>query len=210
MNRARYCLAIFFLLLSFIPTIHSQDVSSDKDLFKLIDEARKNLADEKVDVMRAQVGVRRVKIGRRKYRTEPIIGVVGREMAVAIADGEDKIHIVRCIKRDRGLETVTPGVMLNLRRDNGFNSDIAVVTPANGMVLAVKYPLMNDRNRFGTGEAMRPIIYTPFSGEINTAKTVKEGIKVLDEFVEQGIRQAERKRRPVAGISRRKDHQSYP
>jgi len=185
LKRLTYCLAIFFLLFTSVPAIHPQEVSKDKDLFKLIDEARKNLADEKVDVIRAQVGVRRVKIGRRKYKTVPIIDVIGREMAVAIADAEDKIHIVRCIKRERGLETVTPGVVLNLRRDNGFNSDIAVVTPANGMVLAVKYPLLNEHNRFGTGEAMRPILYTPFSGEINTAKTVKEGNKVLDEFVDK-------------------------
>ena len=185
MKRSKYCLAIFFILLASVPAAYAQQVSSDKDIFKLIDEARKNLKDEKVDVMRAQVGVRKVKVGKRKYKTVPIIGVVGREMSVAIADAEDKIHIVRCIKRDRGLETVTPGYTLNLRRDNGFNSDIAVVSPANGMVLAVKYPLMNDHNRFGTGEAMRPIIYTPFSGEINTEKTMKEGVKVLDEFVDK-------------------------
>ena len=159
-----------------------------KELLDLIEDARKSLKDESVDVVRGQVGSRRVRISRRKYTTVPVFGVVAREIAIAIDDGRDRIHVIRGIKRDRGLDVLTPGYQLAVRRDNGFNSDIDVITPADGRVLAVKYPVMNDRNRFGEFLPVIQAVYTPFSPEIMTVDIIKEGIEVQDDLIDKAYR----------------------
>ena len=159
-----------------------------KELLDLIEDARKSLKDESVDVIRGQVGSRRVRISRRKYTTVPVIGVIAREVAIAIDDGRDRIHVIRGIKRDRGLDVLTPGYQLAVRRDNGFNSDIDVITPADGRVLAVKYPVMNDRNRFGEFLPVIQAVYTPFSPEIMTVDIIKEGIEVQDDLIDKAYR----------------------
>lgn len=159
-----------------------------KELLDLIEDARKSLKDESVDVVRGQVGARRVRISRRKYTTVPVFGVVAREMAIAIVDGTDRIHVIRGIKRDRGLDVLTPGYQLAVRRDNGFNSDIDVITPADGKVLAVRYPVMNDRNRFGGLLPVIQAVYTPFSNEIMTPKIIKEGIEVQDKLIDKAYK----------------------
>src|SRR5262245_38026863 len=63
-----------------------------KKLLHLIEDARKSLKDENVDVIRGQVGTRRVKVSRRKYTTVPVMGVVAREMAISIVDRNEKTH----------------------------------------------------------------------------------------------------------------------
>lgn len=164
------------------------DKKRDRHLLDLIEDARKSLTNETVDVVRGQVGTRRVRVSRRKYRTEPIIGVVAREMAIAIVDSKEKVHLVRGIKRDKGLDVLTPGYQLAVRRDNGFNSDIDVVVPADGRVLAVKYPVMNDRNRFGAFVPVIQAIYTPYTDEIATPEIIKEGIEVQDDLIDKAYR----------------------
>ena len=166
----------------------SADHREPKDLLDLIEHARKSLKDESVDVIRGQVGTRRVRISRRKYTTVPVIGVVAREIAISIVDGKDRIHVIRGIKRDRGLDVLTPGYQLAVRRDNGFNSDIDVITPADGKVLAVKYPVMNDRNRFGDFLPVIQAVYTPFSPEIMTPEIIKEGIEVQDDLIDKAYK----------------------
>ena len=163
----------------------SADRREPKQLLDLIEDARKSLKDESVDVIRGQVGSRRVRISRRKYTTVPVIGVVAREIAIAIVDDKERIHIIRGIKRDRGLDVLTPGYQLAVRRDNGFNSDIDVITPADGKVLAVKYPVMNDRNRFGGFLPVIEAVYTPFCPEIMTTRVIKKGIEVQDDLIDK-------------------------
>jgi hypothetical protein len=158
------------------------------DLLDLIKDARKSLKDENVDVIRGQVGTRTVRVSKRKYTTEPIFGVVAREMAIAIVDGKEKIHVIRGIKRDRGLDVLTPGYQLAVRRDNGFNSDIDVISPSDGKVLAVKYPVMNDGDRFGGLVPVIQAVYTPFSIEIMTPETIKEGIEVQDDLIDKAYK----------------------
>jgi hypothetical protein len=169
-------------------TSQASDPKDSKELLDLMHDARKSLKAETVDVVRGQVGTRRVRVGRRKYRTEPVFGVVARQMAIAIVDSKKKIHVIRGIKRDKGLEVLSPGYELQIRRDNGFNSDIQVVTPAGGRVLAVKYPVMNDRNRFGAEVPVIEAVYTPFSPEIMTPEVIKEGIEVQDDLIDKAYK----------------------
>jgi len=185
---------LVFCLVLVLTTLAASAISADTrrtsktDLLDQIKDARKALSDEMVDVVRAQVGTRRVKVGRRKYTQVPVIGVVGREMAISVVDQAGKIHIVRVIKRDKGLDVLTPGYTLSVRRDNGFNSDIAVISPQGGRVLAVKYPVLNDRNRFGANEPVIQAVYTPYSAEIKTPEVIERGIKVQDEFIDKAYK----------------------
>jgi hypothetical protein len=164
------------------------------DPLALINDARAALVQEKVDVIEGVVGTRRVRVGRRKYRMVPINGVVGREMAIAIGDADGRILIARAIKRDRGLECLTPGVILSVRRDNGINSDIACIKPAGGRILAVKYPVMNERQRFGPGPSVLGAVYTPYSAEISTEEVVTRGVEFQHDLIDRAYTRLARTR----------------
>lgn len=155
------------------------------NLLKKIEEGREHLKKESVQMIMGTVGTRRVRISRRKYVDVPVTGIVGREMALAILDGDGKIRIARAIKRDPGFEVLTPGFILSMRRENGINSDIACIDPAGGKVVAVKYPVSNEGNRFGPGELVIEAVYTPYSGEIKTEEVIKRGIDVQNGFIEK-------------------------
>lgn len=181
------CAAVANAQLADFPT--PDDRKHPKEFLDLIEDARKSLKNESVDVIQGQVGTRRVRISRRKYTSVPVIGVVAREMAIAIVDRNEKIHVIRGIKRDRaGIEVLTPGYVLNVRRDNGFNSDIDVITPTDGKVLAVKYPVMNDGNRLGGFVPVIQAVYTPFSEEIMTPEIIRKGIEVGDDLIDKAYR----------------------
>ncbi|HET9529694.1 MAG TPA: hypothetical protein VFQ92_05035, partial [Blastocatellia bacterium] len=92
-------------------------------LLKEIEAARILVGRESVNILNGVVGTKRVRVGRRKYKDVSITGIVGREMALAIMDRGGSITVARGIKRDKGLEVLTPGVDLFVRRDNGINSD---------------------------------------------------------------------------------------
>jgi hypothetical protein len=163
-------------------------------LLSKIEEAREKVKGESVRMIYGVVGTRKVRIGRRRYAFIPINGVVGRQMAIAVLDGEGAIHVVRAVKRDSGLEVLTPGYMLSLRRENGINSDIACIVPAGGKVLAVKYPVSNEGNRFGPGPQVIEAVYTPYSAEIKTEELIRQGLKVQAEFIGKAYEQLERRR----------------
>ena len=154
-------------------------------LLSKIEEGREHLKNESVQMIMGTVGTRRVRIGRRQFKDVPITGIVGREMALAILDGDGKIRIARAIKRDPGFEVLTPGFILSMRRENGINSDISCIDPAGGKVVAVKYPVPNENNRFGPGDAVIPAVYTPYSAEIKTEEVIKKGIDVQNGFIEK-------------------------
>jgi hypothetical protein len=154
-------------------------------LLARIERGRDSLKDEHVQLLQGVVGTRRVKVGRRRYKTVDVIGIVGREMAIAILEPGGKIRIARAVKRDRSLEVLTEGVVLSLRRDNGINSDIQCLQPVNGIVVAAKYPVTNEGNRFGPGEAVLEAIYTPYSPEIKTTEVVDRGMEFIDSLIER-------------------------
>jgi hypothetical protein len=106
-------------------------------------------------------------------------------MAIAVMDAEGKIAVARAIKRDNGLEVQTPGFILSLRRDNGINSDIACIKPPGGRVLAVKYPVDNEGQRFGSGDETLEVVYTPYSPEIATEAVVERGIEVQRKLIDK-------------------------
>jgi hypothetical protein len=160
-------------------------LSNDSRLLERIEAARGLVGRESVQIIRGVVGTRKVRVGRRKYREVPITGIVGREMAIAIMKGDGSLSVARGIKRDKGLEVLTGGVALHVRRDNGINSDIAVISPRGGKVLAVKYPVTNEGGRFGPGADVIEAVYTPYSAEIHTRAVIEEGIKVQSEFIDR-------------------------
>lgn len=177
-------LLLTLLLLTFpISVIKANDEKID--LISKIKEARSMLQTEPVEMIKDVVAVRRVKVGRRKYIDVPVIGIVGRQMAVAVMDSRGDIQVVRAIKKEKGdgFEVLTSGVILSMRRANGINSDIGCIMPANGKVLAVRYPVSNENNRFGSGGEVIQAIYTPFSPEIRTGEVVKVGLKIQSEFI---------------------------
>jgi hypothetical protein len=155
------------------------------NLLKKIEEGRDHLKKESVRMIMGTVGTRRIRISRRKFVDVPVTGIVGREMVLAILDADGKIRIAHAIKRDPGFEVLTPGFILSMRRENGINSDIACVDPPGGKVVAVKYPISNEGNRFGPGELVIEAVYTPYSGEIKTEEVIKRGIDVQNGFIEK-------------------------
>lgn len=162
-----------------------QTNESPKHLLSKIDEGREQLKNESVQLVMGTVGTRRVRIGRRKFKDVPVTGIVAREMALAILDGDGKIRIARAVKRDPGFEVLTPGFILSMRRENGINSDISCIDPPGGKVVAVKYPVSNERNRFGPGDPVIQAVYTPYSPEIKTEEVIKKGIDVQNGFIEK-------------------------
>jgi hypothetical protein len=179
-----------YLLLALMFSLNPQfTLSADKDdrLVDKIKEARALLQNESVDMVRDVVAVRRVKIGRRKYKEVQVVGIVAREMAIAVMDSNGEIQIARALKKEngKGFEVLTPGVILSMRRENGINSDISCIQPANGKVLAVRYPVSNENNRFGAGGPVIQAVYTPYSPEIRTEEVVKVGMKVKDDFIKK-------------------------
>ncbi|MEK6409263.1 MAG: hypothetical protein AABN34_20245 [Acidobacteriota bacterium] len=158
---------------------------TNNHLLSNIEEGREQVKKESVQLIMGTVGTRRVRIGRRQFKDVPVTGIVGREMALAILDTDGKIRIARAIKRDPGFEVLTPGFILSMRRENGINSDIACISPAGGKVVAVKYPVSNEGNRFGPGDPVIEAVYTPYSAEIKTEEVIKKGIDVKNGFIEK-------------------------
>lgn len=193
MYRVAACLLIFLTTSSF--KINDKvGVQPESRLLSRIAEARALLSSERVQIVKGTVGTRRVKVGRRKYEDVPVTGVVGREMAIAILDAEGGIRVARAIKRDKGMDVLTPGFVLSVRRDNGINSDIVSVTPAGGKVVAVKYPVMNEGNRFGPGPSVIEAVYTPYSREIASEEVIGRGIAVQAEFIEKAYARLQERR----------------
>lgn len=148
-----------------------------------IEAARVEVEKERVSILYGVVGSRRVSVGRRKYKQVPITGIVGREMALALGAEGTKVSIVRAIKRDRGLEVLTPGFTLSVRRDNGINSDIVCIDPPGLAVLAIKYPVNNRGNRFGPGPDVLEALYTPYSPEIKSPELVRYGLAFQHDLI---------------------------
>ncbi|HYP28710.1 MAG TPA: hypothetical protein VE262_18510 [Blastocatellia bacterium] len=193
MYRVAACLLIFLTTSSF-KINDKAGPQPGSGLLSRIAEARALLASERVQVVKGTVGTRRVKVGRRKYEDVPVIGVLGREMAIAILDAEGGIRVARAIKRDKGMDVLTPGFVLSVRRDNGINSDIVSVNPAGGKILAVKYPVLNEGNRFGPGSPVIEAVYTPYSREIASEEVIAQGIAVQAEFIERAYARLQERR----------------
>lgn len=182
-----YKLVVCFTVLLCV-TGFSFETGADKHsgiLLKKIEEGRDRLKKESVQMIMGTVGTRRVRVGRRSYKEIPITGIVAREMAVAVLDPDGSIKVARAIKRDPGFEVISSGFTLSMRRENGLNSDIACVHPPGGKIVAVKYPVSNEGNRFGPGDAVIEAIYTPYSAEIGTDEVVNRGIDVQNSFIDK-------------------------
>jgi hypothetical protein len=182
MTRVAVSLLIILLTSSFKPK-DSVTEFEDRSLLSKIKKARELVKDERTQLLKGTVGTRRVRVGRHKFQDIPVEGIVGREMALAIMNPEGEIRIARTIKRDNGLEVLTPGFVISMRRENGINTDFACISPAGGRVLAVKYPISNEGNRFGTDEPVIEAVYTPYSGEIKTEEVIKKGVEVQEHFI---------------------------
>ena len=152
-------------------------------LLSRIDDARLKLKDETVKMVEGIVGTRKVRVSRRRYQEIPVMGIVGREMALAVMDMEGKIHLIRAIKRDNGFEVITQGFVIYARQNNGINTDFACVNPPGGRILAVKYPVSNEAYRFGPGPSVIEAVYTPYSAEIKTEEVVGKGLEVQAELI---------------------------
>jgi hypothetical protein len=195
MRRVFTCLFLILLSSTYKIEVSSSSPAENPELLKEIEAARILVGRESVNILNGVLGTKRVRVGRRKYRDVPITGIVGREMAMAILDRDGSITVARGIKRDKGLEVLTPGVDLFVRRDNGINSDISVLRPKGGKILAVKYPISNQGARFGPGGDVIGAVYTPYSPEIATKQIIEEGIKIQSAFIDKAY--ARLKRRAV-------------
>lgn len=152
-------------------------------LLSKIEKARELVKAEQVQLIKGMVGTRKVRVSRRKFQIVPVEGITGREMALAIMTATGEIEIARAIKRDKEFEVLTPGFVISVRRENGINTDFSCLLPAGGRVLAVKYPVSNEGNRFGSSESVIEAVYTPYSAEIKTEEVVEKGIDVQKEFI---------------------------
>src|SRR2546423_7716568 len=127
MTRVVICFLIVLLTSSFKPKDSSAELE-DRSLLSRIKKAREVVKDERTQLLKGIVGTRRVRVGRHKFQDIPIEGIVGREMALAIMSPEGEIRIARAIKRDDGLEVLTQGFVISMRRENGINTDFACIT----------------------------------------------------------------------------------
>lgn len=160
--------------------------AADEGVLSRLSEARLLLEKESVALQKGIVGIRHVRVSRRRFKDVAVTGITGREIALAVLDAEGKFHIVRGLKRDnKGFETLTPGYALFLRRENGINSEFGCLNPAGGRVLALKYPVSNERGRFGGSAEVVEAVYTPYSAEIENSYVVRRGLEVQDGFVEK-------------------------
>jgi hypothetical protein len=184
MIRFGICLLIVLTTASFQINNSNQQVESTSLLSK-IELARQQVQEERVEILKGTVGTRRVRVGRRSYEDVPVTGIVGREMALAVMNAEGDIQTVRAIKRDSVFEVLTPGFVISVRRENGINTDFACISPPGGKVLAIKYPVSNEGNRFGPGDTEIEAVYTPYSGEIKTEEVIRRGMEVQDEFIKR-------------------------
>ena len=182
MKRSAVLFALFLTFTGFQIVSHGQK-SEAINLLSKIDEARHKLKDESVKMVEGVVGAKRVKVSRRSYKEIPVMGIVGREMALAVMDREGKLHVARGIKRDNGFEISTDGFAIYQRNSNGINTDFACDRPAGGRILAVKYPVSNEGYRFGPGPSVIEAVYTPYSAEIKTEEVVKRGFEVQADLV---------------------------
>src|SRR5215470_5700035 len=117
MRRVAVCVLAALLTCSF--TFVQLPHASHESLLPEIEKARKKLEGESVQLIKGQVGTRRVRVSRRKYKDVPVIGIVAREMAIAVGEPDGKIRIARAIKRDPGFEVLSSGFTLYMRRENG-------------------------------------------------------------------------------------------
>ena len=178
--------SVLIALLSAGAGLYARQKTDDgTDLLEKIEKARAALGAEHVEISKGVVGTRRVRVGRRKFKTVPIIGIISREMAIAVLDGRGNISIARAVKYNDRFDVQTPGITLSVRRENGINSDFACLRPAGGRILAVKYPVSNERGRFGPGDETLEVVYTPYSGEIATDAVVDEGIDVQRKMIDR-------------------------
>lgn len=192
MIRFGICLLIVLTTASFQTKNSNQHIESTNLLSK-IELARQQVQEEHVEILKGTVGTRRVRVDRHGYEDVPLTGIVGREMALAVMNAEGDIQTVRAIKRESALEVLTQGFVISVRRENGINTDFACISPPGGKVLAVKYPVSNEGNRFGPGDMVIEAVYTPYSGEIKTEDVIRRGIEVQDEFIKRAYtRLAER------------------
>src|SRR4051812_18740495 len=74
--------------------------AADEGVLSRLSEARSLLQKENVALQKGVVAVRHVRVSRRRFKDVAVIGITGREIALAILDGEGKFHIVRGLKRD--------------------------------------------------------------------------------------------------------------
>jgi hypothetical protein len=181
MIRFVVCLLIVLTTTSF--QLNTTQHNEDANLLSKMGEARGLLERERVQIFKGTIGSRRIRTGRRTYKDVPITGIIGREMALAVMDSRGEIRTVRGIKRDPGFEVLTAGFIISVRRDNGINTDFACVEPPGGKILAVKYPVSNEGNRFGPGDPIIEAIYTPYSAEVKTEDVIRLGIEIQDEFI---------------------------
>jgi hypothetical protein len=192
-----FTVVLFLLSVSISNGLGLEKAEEERGSFKLIakiEEARLRLQAEKVELVNEVIGTRRIRISKGVYEEVEVTKLVGREMALAILTEDGAIRIARGIKRDKGLDVLTPGFNLFVRRDNGINSDIACIEPQGGKVLAVKYPVKNEKNRFGGGDEIIQAIYTPFSQEIKTSEVIHSGLKFSSTIIDRAYKQLEARR----------------
>lgn len=162
------------------------DRSADMGVMSKLSEARLLLQKESVALQKGVVAIRRVRVSRRRYRDVAVMGITGREMALAVLDTEGKFHVVRGLKRDnKGFETLTPGYVLFLRKENGINSEFECINPAGGRIVAIKYPVSNENGRFGGSADVIEAIYTPYSAEIENPNIIGRGLETQEGFIEK-------------------------
>ena len=79
---------------------------ANESVLARLSEARSLLANERVGMQKGIVGTRRVKVSRRRYQEVPVIGITGREIALAVLDSQGNFHVVRGLKRQACLNIV--------------------------------------------------------------------------------------------------------
>src|SRR5437868_4216614 len=71
---------------------------AEEGVLSKLPEARSLLEKEKVALQKGIVAVRHVKVSRRRYKDVSVIGITGREIALAVLDGAGRFHVVRGLK----------------------------------------------------------------------------------------------------------------
>src|SRR5437764_275431 len=74
--------------------------AADEGVLSRLSEARLLLEKESVALQKGVIAVHHVRVSRRRFKDVAVIGITGREIALAVLDAGGKFHIVRGLKRD--------------------------------------------------------------------------------------------------------------
>ncbi|MDE2311519.1 MAG: hypothetical protein KGJ93_00310 [Patescibacteria group bacterium] len=111
-----------------------------------------------------------------------------KDIALAVLDpATGQIGVTLGMQTVKTMKFADPNYDIKLTYFNGVNSRFAINKPAGGTILALKYLITGPEsgNRTAIVNALSPVIYVPYSDQLNNPLVVKYGEDYLNGVIEQ-------------------------